>query len=129
MSLKTTPDMLTINNQWEEQYAFLETDYEKALKHNRDLRIELKDKEEEISRLEKEINLLRNPPRRKIGDRGKQKTLHYRVVNNNTGEENLFHTMKDISEYYGMSSSGINQHIRNWKIKKFNHLDIFYLKK
>jgi len=130
-------DMTTLNKQWEEHYSFLENDYKKALKHILQLQMELDNArdnvachwEEEIRKLKEEIILLKNPPKRKIGDRGKQKTLHYKVVNNLTGEEKLFHTMKDIATEYGMSASGINQHIRNWKIKKFEHFDIFYLNK
>ena len=138
MDLKSMPigtfeanaeDMSTLNKQWEEYYSFLENDYKKALKHILEIRMELEETQDYVRRLKAEIILLKNPPKRKIGDRGKQKILHYKVVNNITGEEKLFHTMKEISEEYKMSTSGINQHVRGWKVKKFDHLDIVYLNK
>ncbi len=113
-------NMKHINTSWEEHYGFLEEEYKKTLTENVILREELEKAKEEL----KELKF-----KRKIGDRGKQKKIHYKVTNKNTGEEKLFHTMKDIATEYGMSTSGINQHVRGWKVKKFGHLDILYLNK
>jgi len=84
---------------------------------------------EENKELKEENYLLKNPIKKKQGDRGKQKGYHYRVFDTNTNEEKLFRTMKEISQDYNVSITGINNHVRGWKIKKYDHLDISYINK
>lgn len=82
-----------------------------------------------VQELTEENERLKNPLKKKQGHRGKQKGYNYKVMDTDTGELKMFRTMKEISQEYGVSITGINNHVRGWKIKKFDHLDIQYINK
>ena len=77
---------------------------------------------------ETKINRPDAPMRRRRGERGKGKDIHYVVKNVYNGEEKHFHTMSDIHKCYGISMSSINRKVRNQHGKSYSHLDIKYIK-
>jgi len=67
--------------------------------------------------------------RRRRGDRGIQQKFNYKVLDEITGTDKEFTTMKEISKEYGISLTGINQAIRGWRGKKYSHLTFQYYDK
>lgn len=67
-------------------------------------------------------------PKRKRGERGKQRKPHYCVKNIYNDEEILFNTMTDIKNHFGISITSINRKVRGEHGKSYAHLDIRYLR-